>query len=143
MIPGACYAVRYRNVSCGIFILREVYIVGGRGRAGGGNGRKILAFDVNMDGAIVNYVLRNGKVYRNDGELIALQPKKVIENAKKLGYSVKTYNKKEYEEREKARKEDRRITDEFLSRMDVQIGGNRREQRMELIGNRAAKRRRR
>lgn len=117
--------------------------MGGRGGAGGGNGRKILAFDVNMDGAIVNYVLRNGKVYHNDGELIALQPKKVIENAKKLGYSVKTYNKKEYEEREKARKEDRRITDEFLSRMDVQIGGNRREQRMELIGNRAAKRRRR
>lgn len=117
--------------------------MGGRGGAGGGNGRKISAFDVNMDGAIVNYVLRNGKVYRNDGELIALRPQKVIENAKKLGYSVKTYNKKEYEEREKARKEDRRITDEFLSRMDVQIGGNRREQRMELIGNRAAKRRRR
>lgn len=117
--------------------------MGGRGGAGGGNSRRILAFDVDMDGAVVNYVLRNGKVYRDDGEPIALQPQKMIENAKKLGYSVKTYNKKEYEEREKARKEDRRITGEFLNRMDSQIGGNRRIQRMELIGNRAAKRRRR
>ena len=117
--------------------------MGGRGGAGGGNSRGIFAFDVDMDGAVVNYVLRNGKVYRNDGEAIALQPQKVIKNAKKLGYSVKTYNKKEYEKREKSRKEDRRITDEFLNRMDTQIGGNRRDQRMELIGNRAAKRRRR
>lgn len=117
--------------------------MGGRGGSGGGNGRKIVAFDVDMDGAKVSYVVINGKVYPDDGEPIALPSKKVIENAQKLGYSVKTYGQKEYEEREKARKEDRRKTNEFLDRMDVQIGGNRRDQRIELIGNRATRRRRR
>lgn len=121
----------------------EVCFIGGRGGSGGGNGRKIVAFDVDMDGAKVSYVVINGKVYHDDGEPIALPSKKVIENAQKLGYSVKTYGQKEYEEREKARKEDRRKTNEFLDRMDVQIGGNRRDQRIELIGNRATRRRRR
>ena len=66
---------------------------GGRGGTSGLGGETV-AFDVNMKGVKVSYVVRNGKVYGETGDPIELTANQIMKNAKKLGYEVKTFNMK-------------------------------------------------
>ena len=93
-------------------------------------------------GARTSYVVRNGKVYRDTGDPINLSANQIIKNAKSLGYDVRTYNEKQYAEKERKRAEDRKETNRFLDIMDAQMGGNRRDQRSAAISRRATRKRR-
>lgn len=116
---------------------------GAGGRAGSSNSKKIVSFDVDFGGSTVHYEIRGGFVYGDSGVKSSLPVEKIISNAKNLGYTVTTYNQSQNEERERRLKEDREKTDAFLNKQYVSIGGNRRDQRYELIYNRAMKRKRR
>lgn len=102
---------------------------GGRGSSSGLGGGGTVAFDIDMKGSRVGYVVRNGKVYSEDGDPIALSANQIMKNAKNLGYDVKTYNVKQAEMREQQRAEDRKKTNEFLNISDAQMGGRRGDQR--------------
>lgn len=87
---------------------------GGRGSSSGIGGGTV-AFDIDMKGSRVSYVVRNGKVYNSEsGDPIALSANQIMKNAKNLGYDVKTYNAKQAEKKEKQRAEDRKKTSEQL-----------------------------
>ena len=109
---------------------------GGRGGSSGLSNNRTVAFDVDMKGTKVSYVVKNGKVYKESGEPVSLSANKIMENAKSLGYAVKTYNAKQSEAREQQRAEDRRKTNKFLNSSDVQMGGRRGDQRRTTRGRR-------
>mgnify|MGYP001774940717 CR=1 FL=1 len=113
--------------------------MGGRGSSSGLGGSGTVAFDVDMKGSRVSYVVRNGKVYSEGGDPIALSANQILKNAKNLGYDVKTYNAKQAEAREKQRADDRKKTNEFLNIADAQMGGNRGDQRRTTRGRRGAR----
>lgn len=73
----------------------------GSGRGGSGTPRGVVAFDIDMDGARAGYVVKNGKVYSENGDSINLSASQIMGNAQNLGYGVKTYNKKQYEKNKK------------------------------------------
>ena len=95
---------------------------GGRGRSSGLGGGGTVAFDVDMKGSRVSYVVRNGKVYSESGDPIALSANQIMKNAKNLGYGVKTYNAKQAATREQQRAEDRKRTSEQLDELWLKAG---------------------
>lgn len=99
----------------------------------------MVAFDVNMKGSRVSYVVRNGKVYSETGDQIALSANQIMKNAKNLGYDVKTYNAKQATVREQQRAEDRKKTNEFINISDAQMGGRRGDQRRTTRGRRGGR----
>lgn len=109
---------------------------GWRGGSSGLGGGGTVAFDVNMKGSRVSYVVRNGKVYSETGDQIALSANQIMKNAKNLGYDVKTYNAKQATVREQQRAEDRKKTNEFINISDAQMGGRRGDQRRTTRGRR-------
>lgn len=117
--------------------------MGGRGSSSGGGsggGGGTVAFDVDMgNGHRSNFVVRNGKVYKDSGEPVNLSANQIMKNAKTLGYSVKTYNAKQNAEREKQRAIDRKQTNEFLNHADASMGGNRGDQRRATKGRRGGR----
>lgn len=116
--------------------------MGGRGGAGGVNeSRNLAAFDVDMGGTKSDFVVRKGVVYKDSGERVQLSAQQVIQNAKNLGYGVKTYSQKEYDEKQKAYRVDRVTTNAFLNMMDAQMGGERRMQRKTTASRRGSRRR--
>ena len=112
---------------------------GGRGSSSGLGGGGTVAFDVDMKGTRASYVVRNGKVYSESGDPIALSANQIMKNAKNLGYDVKTYNAKQAAAREQRRAEDRKKTGEYLNIMDTQMGGRRGDQRRVTRGRRGGK----
>lgn len=115
--------------------------MGGRGSAGAQSSHKIVAFNVDMGGAKSDFVVRKGVVYKDSGERVQLSAQQVIQNAKNLGYGVKTYSQKEYDEKQKAYRVDRVTTNAFLNMMDAQMGGERRMQRKTTASRRGSRRR--
>ena len=63
-----------------------------RSRRSSGIGGGTVAFDVNMDGSVSKFVVRKGKRYRESGDAVQMSAQQIMENAKSLGYDVKTYN---------------------------------------------------
>lgn len=117
--------------------------MGGRGSTSSVGGRGVIALDVDMgQGHRVSYVVRNGKTYKDTGEPVNISANQIVKNAKSLGYDVQTYNRKQYDERERKRAEDRKETNRFLDNMDVQMGGNRSDQRRATISRRGTRKRR-
>lgn len=117
--------------------------MGGRGSTSSVGGRGIVGLHVDMgQGHRVDYVVRNGKAYKDTGEPVNISANQIVKNAKSLGYDVKTYNQKQYAERERKRAEDRKETNRFLDSMDVQNGGNRSDQRRATISRRGTRKRR-
>lgn len=112
---------------------------GGRGGTSGISGRGTVAFDVNMKGDVVSYVVRGGKVYKESGEPISMSVSQIMKNAKKLGYDVKTYNAKQAADRERRYLVDRKKTRDFLNTADVQMGGRRGDQRKTTRGRRGGR----
>jgi hypothetical protein len=112
---------------------------GWRGGSSGLGGGGTVAFDVNMKGSRVSYVVRNGKVYSETGDQIALSANQIMKNAKNLGYDVKTYNAKQATVREQQRAEDRKKTNEFINISDAQMGGRRGDQRRTTRGRRGGR----
>lgn len=116
--------------------------MGGRGSASS-VGRGIAGLHVDMgQGHRVDYVVRNGKVYKDTGEPVNISANQIVKNAKSSGYDVTTYNQKQYAERERKRAEDRKETNRFLDVMDVQMGGNRSDQRRATKSRRGTRKRR-
>lgn len=115
--------------------------MGGRGGAGTVSSRRIVAFNIDMGGAKSDFVVRKGVVYKENGERVQLSAQQVIQNAKNLGYDVKTYSQKEYDEKQKVYRVDRAATNAFLNMMDAQMGGERRMQRKTTASRRGSKRR--
>ena len=116
--------------------------MGGRGGAGGVNeSRNLAAFDVDMGGTKSNFVVRKGVVYKENGDRVQLSVQKIIQNAKNLGYDIKTYSQKEYDEKQKAYKVNRAATNAFLNMMDAQMGGERGMQRKTTVSRRGSRRR--
>ena len=115
--------------------------MGGRGGSSTQSSNKIVAFNVDMGGAKSNFIVRKGVVYKDSGERVQLSAKQVIQNAKNLGYDVKTYSQREYDEKQKAYKADRATTNAFLNMMDAQMGGQRRMQRKTTVSRRGSRRR--
>ena len=112
---------------------------GGRGGSSGLGRGGTVAFDVNMKGSRVSYVVRNGKVYSESGDQIALSANQIMKNAKNFGYDVKTYNAKQAAVREQQRADDRKRTNEFLNLSDAQMGGRRGDQRRATRGRRGGR----
>ena len=112
----------------------------GSGRGGSGTPRGVVAFDIDMDGARAGYVVKNGKVYSENGDSINLSASQIMRNAQNLGYGVKTYNKKQYEKKQEAYRADRKATSNFLNTMDAQMGGNKRAQRKATTSRRGSRR---
>lgn len=112
---------------------------GWRGGSSGLGGGGTVAFDVNMKSSRVSYVVRNGKVYSETGDQIALSANQIMKNAKNLGYDVKTYNAKQATVREQQRAEDRKKTNEFINISDAQMGGRRGDQRRTTRGRRGGR----
>lgn len=112
---------------------------GGRGGSSGIGGGTV-AFDVNMDGSVSKFVVRKGKVYRESGDAVQMSAQQIMENAKSLGYDVKTYNARQEAVRQKMHAEDRKKTSEFLNIADAQMGGNRGDQRRATRGRRGSRR---
>lgn len=107
----------------------DLQFFGGRGGASGFGGGGTVTFDIDMKGTRASYVVRQGKVYKESGEPVALSANQIMKNAKSLGYGVKTYNAKQTEAQERQRAEDRKKTNEFLNISDAQMGGRRGDQR--------------
>lgn len=98
---------------------------GGGGGAGGGTGGgsgKTVAFDIDMNGAKVSYVVKSGKVYKENGDIVNLSADQIITNAKGLGYKVKTYNSKQASDREQRRTESRKETSKQLDELWYKAG---------------------
>lgn len=110
-------------------VINLQFFGGGRGGASGFGGGGTVAFDIDMKGTRASYVVRQGKVYKESGEPVALSANQIMKNAKSLGYGVKTYNAKQTEAQERQRAEDRKKTNEFLNISDAQMGGRRGDQR--------------
>lgn len=101
---------------------------GGRGSSSGIGGGGTVAFDIDMKGSKVSYVVRKGQVYKESGDPVNMTASQIMKNAKSLGYNVKTYNAKQATDREQRRTEDRKKTNKFLNTADVQMGGRRSDQ---------------
>lgn len=120
-------------------MVMNLQFFGGRGGFSGIGGGTV-AFDVNMDGSVSKFVVRKGKVYRESGDAVQMSAQQIMENAKSLGYDVKTYNARQEAARQKMYAEDRKKTSEFLNIADAQMGGNRGDQRRATRGRRGSRR---
>lgn len=109
--------------------------MGGRGSSSG-----IAAFDINMGVGTSRFLVRGGKTFRESGDQINLSPERVIKNAKAAGYDVKIYSASQQRARERSRAADRAATNDFLNASDVNMGGNRRDQRAATRGRRGSRR---
>lgn len=118
----------------------KLQFFGGRGANSGISDKGTVAFDVNMKGSMSRFVIRNGQVYKDNGEEISLSAEQIMKNAKSAGYEVKTYTAKQAAERERQIAEDRRKTNEFLNIADAQMGGRRSDQRGTTRGRRGGRR---
>lgn len=110
-------------------MVMDLQYFGGRGASSGISDKGTVAFDVNMKGSMSRFVIRNGQVYKDNGEEISLSAEQIMKNAKSAGYEVKTYTAKQAAKKERQITEDRKRTDEFLNIADAQMGGRRGDQR--------------